>query len=122
MHEYTLKKTKTELEAEFSRAIQKFEREQMARSPNETRSHMIGDMILVRLKGILSPAELRMAESREGRSLVKELRSQMFETSRPILEEIVRQVLGCNLISLHTDLSTRTGERIIVFTLDATLS
>jgi uncharacterized protein YbcI len=122
MHEYSLKKTKTELEAEFSRAIQKFEREQMARSPHETRSHLIGDLILVRLKGILSPAELRMAESREGRSLVKEMRSQMFEYSRPILEEIVRQVLGCNLISMHTDISTRTGERILVFTLDATVN
>jgi uncharacterized protein YbcI len=79
-------------------------------------------MILVRLRGVLTPAEMKLAESREGQTLVKETRRQLFETSRALLlDEIVRQILDCELISLHTDMSTKTGERIVVITVDTDL-
>ena len=78
-------------------------------------------MILVRLQGILTPAEQRLAETREGQVLIKEMRRQLFETSRSLLEGIVREILGYDVISLHTDMSTKTGERIIVFVVDANL-
>lgn len=88
----------------------------------EARTFFIQDMILVRLRGILTPAEAKLAESREGKMLVKESRRQLFETSRPLLENMVRDVTGCGVISLHTDMSTRTGERVVVLTVDANLA
>lgn len=114
-------KTRGELEAEFTRAIIAFEKEYLGRGPVDTRTFFINDMIVVRLRGIMTPAEIKLAETREGQSLVKETRRQLFEVSRPLIEQIVADVLGCQLISLHSDMSTKTGERIIVLTVDTNL-
>lgn len=114
-------KSRGQLEAEFTRAVIKFEKEYLGRGPVDARTFFIQDMVLVRLRGILTPAEARLAESREGKTLVKETRRQLFETSRPLLEAIVREIIGCNMISLHTDMSTKTGERVIVLTIDVNL-
>jgi uncharacterized protein YbcI len=114
-------KTRGQLEAEFTKAIIKFEKEYLGRGPVEARTFFIQDMILVRLRGILTPAELKLAESREGQILVKETRRQLFETSRTLLEGMVQEIVGCNLVSLHTDMSTKTGERIVVLTLNTDL-
>jgi uncharacterized protein YbcI len=115
------KKSRGESEAEFSKAIIKFEKEYLGRGPLEARTFFINDMILIRLRGILTPAEIKLAETREGQVLVKETRRQLFETSRPLLEDIVREIVGCELTSLHTDMSTKTGERVVVLTVDVNL-
>ena len=83
------KKTRGQLEAEFTTAIIKFEKEYLGRGPLEARSFFVQDMILVRLRGILTPAEMKLAENREGQMLVKETRRQLFETSRELLDDIV---------------------------------
>ena len=115
------RKTRGQSEAEFTEAIIKFEKEYLGRGPQEARTFFLNDMILVRLRGILTPAEMKLSESREGQELVKETRRQLHESSRPLLEGVVRDVVGCGVISLHTDMSTKTGERIIVFTVDTDL-
>jgi uncharacterized protein YbcI len=115
------KKTRGQLEAEFTQAIIKFEKEYLGRGPLEARTFFIQDMVLVRLRGVLTPAEMKLAESREGQTLVKETRRQLFETSRSLLDEIVRQILACEPISLHTDMSTKTGERVVIITVDTDL-
>lgn len=115
------KKTRGELEDEFTKAIIRFEKDYLGRGPLEARTFLLGDLLVVRLRGVLTPAELKLAETREGRTLVKETRRQLFETSRQLLEEMVREILDCNLVSLHTDMSTRTGERIVVLTVDENL-
>ncbi len=116
-----LDKSRGELEAEFSKAMIKFEKEHLGRGPVDTRTFFLSDMIIVRLRGILTPAEAKLAESREGQALVKETRRQLFEISRPLIEEIVESVVGCKLVSLHTDMSTKTGERVVVLTVDVNL-
>jgi uncharacterized protein YbcI len=115
-------KTRGQLEAEFTNAIIKFEKEYLGRGPLEARTFFIQDMILVRLRGVLTPAEMKLAENREGQVLVKETRRQLFESSRLLLDEIVKDILDCNPISLHTDMSTKTGERIVVITVDDDLN
>lgn len=108
-------------EAAFTKAIIQFEKEYLGRGPLDTRTMFLGDIILVRLKGMMTPAEQKLADTGDGRDLVKEMRRQLFENSRPLLEEIVQEVIGCRLISLHTDMSTKTGERVIVFVVDTDL-
>lgn len=115
------KPTRGEKEAEFTKAIIKMEKDYLGRGPLDARTFFINDMILIRLRGVLTPAEVKLSESREGRVLVKETRRQLFETSRAMIEAIVTETLGCKLISLHTDISTQTGERIIVLTVDLDL-
>lgn len=103
-----------QVEAELTRAIVRFEKEYLGRGPKDARTYLLDDMIFIRLQGVLTPAEQKLAENKEGRTLVKETRRQLFELSRPLLEAIVREVTGAQLISLHTDMSSKTGERIIV--------
>jgi uncharacterized protein YbcI len=114
-------KTKGQLEADLTRAIIQFEKEYLGRGPLEARTFLVKDMILVRLRGELTPAEAKLAQNREGQLLVKETRRQLFETSRPLIENTIHEILGVNLISLRIDMSTRTGERVVVRTVDADL-
>lgn len=114
-------RTRGEAEAAFTKAMIALEKEHFGRGPLDARSFFIQDMVLVRLMGVLTPAEAKLAASREGQELVKETRRQLFEITRPLVEELVVVELGCNLISLHTDMSTKTGERIVVLTVDTNL-
>ena len=113
--------TRGEVEAALANAITQFEKEQMGRGPVATRAYIIEDMILVRLRGVLTPAEVKLAQSPDGHALIKQLRRQLLEGSRPLLEEIVQQATGSGLVSLHTDISVKTSERVIVFTLTQNL-
>ncbi|MFO7576730.1 MAG: DUF2294 domain-containing protein [Pelovirga sp.] len=113
-------KTRGQLEAEISDAIIQFEKEYMGRGPLETKTYIIDDLVIVRLKGVLIQAERQLAESNEastGRELIKRMRHALLEKGRPMLDAIVRDVVGVPVVSLHTDLSTVTGERLIVFSL-----
>ena len=111
-------KSKGEVEAQISEAIIRFEKEHMGRGPKETKTHIIDDMILVRLKGVLTPAEEQLSKTGEGSDLIKKTRVNLLENSWMMLESIVFDITGCKIQSLHSDISTRTGERIIIFTLD----
>lgn len=111
------KMTKGQLEAAISEAIIKFEVEYMGRGPEETKTYIIKDMIFIRLKGVLTSAEKQLARGDEGKLLVKRMRVQLLESSRELLEALIREITGTQIISMHTDISTKTGERIIIFTL-----
>ena len=114
-------KTKGQLEAEISEAIIKFEKEYMGRGPDETKSYIIDDMILVRLRNVLTLAEKQLAKTgdyADGKGLIKQIRIQLLERARTLLESIVQDVTGQTVVSLHTDISTVTGERVIIFALD----
>ena len=115
-------KSKGELEAEVSAAVIRFKREYMGRGPQEVRTFLVDDMALVRLRGVLTPAEQRLAQVEDphrGRDLIKQLRVELIEHARELLEAVVRDILKVEVVSLHTDISTRTGESVIVFTLSA---
>jgi uncharacterized protein YbcI len=113
--------TRGQLEAEISEAIVRFEKEYMGRGPDETKTYIIDDMVLVRLKGVLTRAERQLAESGEpttGRHLIKQVRIELLEKGRPLLEALISDIVGREVTSLHTDISTQTGERVVLFTLD----
>jgi len=114
-------KTKGQIEAEISEAIIKFEKEYMGRGPDETKTYIIDNMILIRLNRVLTPAEQQLARESgdtKGRSLIKEVRRELIEKARPLLDPMIEEITGTKVKSLHTDISTITGERIIVFTLE----
>lgn len=111
-------KTKGMIEAEISDAMIRFEKEYMGRGPVETRSYIIDDMIVVRLKGILTRAEEQLTKNDEGHSLIKQVRIMLLENARPLLEAIIYDITGLTVRSLHTDLSTSINERVILFILE----
>jgi len=112
-------KTRTELEMEISRILIHFEKEYMGRGPLETKTHLLDDMIVVRLKGVLTPSERKLAEmsNEQSQYLLKQVRNELLAGGRPMLEALIRDVVGVDVQSIHSDISTKTGERIIVFTL-----
>lgn len=114
-------KTKGEIEAEISDAVVRFELEYMGRGPKEARTHVIEDMVLVRLKGVLTPAEQQLAKSGDGVELIKKMRSTLIEKAKPLLSQVIGDITGIKVAGLHTDISTVSGERVFVFTLDGNL-
>ena len=113
-------KSRGELEAEITQAVIRFEKEYMGRGPLEARSYLVDDLVVVRLKNVLTPAEHKLAASPDparGRDLIKQLRQQLIETGAELLSAVVKDVTGMAVRSMHTDISTRTGERVIVFSL-----
>jgi uncharacterized protein YbcI len=113
-------RTRGQLEAQICEAVVRFEKEFMGRGPLETKAYIIDDMVLVRLKGVLTQAELRLADAgdqKNGRELIKRIRIALLEQGRPLLESAVKEIVGVGVKSLHTDISTVTGERVILFSL-----
>ncbi|MBI2152216.1 MAG: DUF2294 domain-containing protein [Candidatus Rokubacteria bacterium] len=107
-------KTKGQVEAEISQTLVKFELEYMGRGPSDVRTHLLGDMVVVRLKGILTPAERQLVKA-EGVELIKQVRAKLLETGRSVLKQRVERITGLSVVSMHSDLSTTTGERVILF-------
>jgi len=110
--------TKGQIEAQISEAIIRFEKDYMGRGPKETKTYIIDDMIFVRLKGVLTPAEEHLAKSGDGADLIKKTRVNLLEGAWPLLGKLVYEITGCKMQSLHSDISTKTGERVIIFALD----
>jgi uncharacterized protein YbcI len=113
-------KSQGEIEAAVCTGVSHFEQEYMGRGPKDIHCHLVGDLLVVRLQGVLTAAEKQLVETlspEKGRDLLKQVRSQLIETARPLLEIMVLDVTGSKMLSLHHDISTVTGEELIVFTL-----
>ena len=110
---------KGQLEMELSARITQWEKEYLGRGSLTCKADLLRDMVIVTLQGVLTPAEYDLATKSAGREQLKKYRNNLVETGRPQLEAIVQDVLGRRLVSLHTDISTKTGERLIVFRLNA---
>jgi uncharacterized protein YbcI len=94
----------------------------MGRGPKDIHTHLIGDLLLIRLRGVLTAAEqhlVKTLQAEKGRDLLKQVRTHLIETARPLMEVLIQDITGTKVLSLHHDISTMTGEEIILFTLDA---
>jgi uncharacterized protein YbcI len=113
-------KTQGEIEAAICEGLNRFEQEYMGRGPTDVRAHLINDLLLVRLAGVLTAAEQHLVKSQpaeKGRDLLKQVRTHLIETARPLMEAMVEEITGAKVSSLHHDISTVTGEEVVLFTL-----
>lgn len=115
------KQTKGQIEAEISKALNAFEKEHMGRGPLDVKTYIIKDMVLIRLIGVLTPAERHLAKDEEGIYLIKQVRAKLLENSHMLLAQAIQDITGSKIVSFHTDISTQTGERFIVITLQEDL-
>jgi len=114
-------KSQGEIEAAVCEGIARFEQEYMGRGPKDIHAYLIGDLLIVRLKGVLTVAEQQLVavlSAEKGRDLLKQVRIHLVETARPVMEAMIQEITGSKIVSLHHDISTRTGEEIMVFTLE----
>ena len=114
-------KSKGMYEAEISKAITQWEKDFLGRGSLSVKTDILRDMIIVNLQGILTPAEYRVCETQEGLLNIKRTRSELVESGQDDLMQLVFKITGTEVKSFHSDLSTITGERIIVFKLDKNL-
>jgi uncharacterized protein YbcI len=113
-------KTQGEIEAAICEGLNRFEQEYMGRGPKEIRAHLFGDCLVVRLYGVLTAAEKQLVKTlpaEKGRDLLKQVRTHLIETARPVMEAMVADITGVKVISLHHDISTTTAEEVVIFTL-----
>jgi uncharacterized protein YbcI len=113
-------KTQGEIESAISEGIGRFEQEYMGRGPKEIRAHLLNDIVFVRLQGVLTAAEQHLVKSlpaEKGRDLLKQVRKHLLETARPLMEAMIWEVIGIKVVSMHHDISTVTGEEVVLFTL-----
>ena len=116
-------KTQGEIEASICEGISRFEQEYMGRGPKDIRAHLVDDILFVRLQGVLTAAEQHLVKSlpaEKGRDLLKQVRTHLLETARPLMEAMILEVTGIKVISMHHDISTVTGEEVMLFTLAET--
>ena len=91
----------------------------MGRGP-DIHAHLLGDLLVVRLQGVLTAAEQHLVKSlsaEKGQDLLKQVRTHLIETARPIMESLVHEITGIKVLSMHHDISTLTGEEVVLFTL-----
>jgi uncharacterized protein YbcI len=113
-------KTQGEIEAAVCEGISRFEQDYMGRGPKDIHAYLIGDLLVVRLKGVLTVAEQQLVASLpadKGRDLLKQVRIHLVETARPVMEAMIQEITGIKVVSLHHDISTATGEEVVLFTL-----
>lgn len=127
-------KTQGQIEAAVCQGMSQFQQEYLGRGPKNIHAYLIGDgdVIFVRLQGALTTSEgqlvkslaevpektLAMALSGDrGRDLIKNVRSHLIETAQPLMYALISDITGVKVVSLHHDVSTVTGEEIVVFTL-----
>jgi uncharacterized protein YbcI len=113
-------KSQGEIEAAICDGISRFEQEYMGRGPKDIHAYLIGDLLVVRLLGVLTAAEQQLVKTlptEKGRDLLKQVRTQLIETARTVMETMVEKVTGAKVLSLHHDISTVRGEEVLLFTL-----
>ena len=113
-------KSKGAYEAEISKAITQWEKD-FRTWLTFSKTDILRDMIIVNLQGVLTPAEYRVCKTQEGLLNIKRTRSELVESGQDDLMQLILDITGVSVSSFHSDLSTITGERVIVFKLDTNL-
>ena len=109
------------VETAIRNAIIKFEQEFMGRGPDDVRASIVRDLVVVRLKGVLTPAERQLAKTAEGVDMVKRLRQNLIAQGRDKLCEQVSDITGAKVLGVFTDIDVQLDERVFVFTMDREL-
>jgi uncharacterized protein YbcI len=111
--------TQGEIEAAICDGINRFEQEYRGRGPKKINAYLLGDFVVVRLQGLLTPAEQQLSKSPsdKGRDLLKQVRTHLIETAKPLIQALVQGITGVPVVSLHHDISTVTGEAFVILTL-----
>ena len=113
-------KSHGEIESAICEGISRFEQDYMGRGPKDIRTHLLGDLVVVRLQGVLTAAEQHLVKSlpaEKGRDLLKQVRTHLIETARPVVEAMVEKITGVKVVTMHHDISTKTGEEVVLLTL-----
>ena len=114
-------RTKAEMEVAIRNAIIKFEQDFMGRGPTDVRAFIVRDLVVVRLRGVLTPAERQLAKTPDGVDMVKRVRQTLIAQGRERLVEQVSDITGAKVMALFMDIDAQIGEKVFVFTVERDL-
>ncbi|MBU4376682.1 MAG: DUF2294 domain-containing protein [Candidatus Omnitrophica bacterium] len=114
-------KPKQDVEATICKKLTRILKEQIGEQVETATAEVAGDIIIVRFKGVLPPAERMMAKKEDGMELIKELKEKLIENIKPLLEKTIKELTGTEVIDTHSSFNPETGERIEIFTLSKDL-
>jgi len=117
-----LKKTKGQIEDALGKAFIQFYVQKLGTGPKNARVYILEDMIIARLTGRLHPLEDFLIHEKKGIELVKHIRKAFQEATIKDLNKVIKKHIECEVISFHSDSSTKTGERFEIFIVDRNLS
>ena len=112
--------TQAECEAAICDGTIRFQDEYLGWRSEQVNVHCLKDLLLIRICGALTLAERQLGKSllpETGRDLIKQARKQLLELGRPMLESLVHEATGVKALSMHHDISTITGEEVVMFSL-----
>jgi len=112
-----IKLTPGQIADTIAKKATKFYQEALGVGPRETRVYIVEDMIIVRTKGRLLLIEQALIKNKQI-ELVKNIRQVFHEITTPKLGRMISEITSHKVISSHSDISTKTGERTEVFVLD----
>lgn len=108
-------KSRGELEDAAASATVRFHKEQQGRGPTDVRAHLLGDLLLVRSSGILTPIETHLAASDEGRRLIKSARLELRSIAHADLEADLADIFGAPVVRSYYDVSVEANEQVEVY-------
>ena len=118
-YEVTMK-TQVEIEAAVCEHLARFAQDYLGMRPTTIRAYLLPSLLVVRLQGMLTVAEQQLLltpGAGDAKDMIKHMRVALVEAARPILVALVEEITSHQVFSLHHDLSTVTGEDVIIFTL-----
>lgn len=113
--------SKRELEDRISKLLTQWEKEYLGRGSIVVKTDIVRNMMISVLRGVLTPAEQQLALTLEGLLSVKRMRSDLVESGVEHLKGLIAECAGATVVSFFTDISTRSGERVMVFQFDRTI-
>ena len=112
-------KTQVEIEAAICEQTARFAQDYLGLRPRTVQAYLLPSLLVVRLQGMLTVAEQQLlltSGTGNSRDMIKQMRVALVEAARPILVALVEETTSHQVLSLHHDLSTVTGEDVIIFT------
>lgn len=73
------------MEAALGNTVLKFEKEYFGRGPKEISTYIVKDMVIIRQKGILTPAKEKVRDNPESVGLIQRLRETLLKNNQEVL-------------------------------------
>ncbi len=115
------KTTRGTIEAQVANAVVQFQREQQGRGPADVRAYLMGDLLLVRCRGIFTPTETHLAVTEAGRRLIKSARQELRAITRADYEALIAGITACRVLRSYGDVDVEAAEQMEVFVLETDL-